>query len=104
MNTNRLVGELLTLGIGTASLVADRLRRVGEDWSRSGRLEPEQAQQLVNELLAALPLEGNWEQQARRQFEYWLRDLGVPGQSEVDELRGRIDRLERQIRELESRP
>ena len=31
-----------------------------------------------------------------------LQDSGVPRQSEVDELRGRIDRLERQIRELEN--
>jgi len=32
-----------------------------------------------------------------------LQDLGVPRQSELDELRGRIDRIERQIRELENR-
>jgi polyhydroxyalkanoate synthesis regulator phasin len=31
-----------------------------------------------------------------------LQDIGVPRQSEMDELRGRIDRLERQIRELEN--
>jgi polyhydroxyalkanoate synthesis regulator phasin len=31
-----------------------------------------------------------------------LQDLGVPRQSEMDELRGRIDRLERQLRELEN--
>jgi polyhydroxyalkanoate synthesis regulator phasin len=32
-----------------------------------------------------------------------LQDLGVPDRSEIDELRGRIDRLERQIRDLENR-
>jgi len=32
-----------------------------------------------------------------------LQDLGVPRQSEMDELRGRIDRLERQIRDLENK-
>jgi polyhydroxyalkanoate synthesis regulator phasin len=29
-----------------------------------------------------------------------LQDLGVPSQKEVDELRGRLDRLEQQIRQL----
>jgi polyhydroxyalkanoate synthesis regulator phasin len=32
-----------------------------------------------------------------------LQDLGVPRQAEMDELRGRIDRLERQIRDLENK-
>jgi polyhydroxyalkanoate synthesis regulator phasin len=38
-----------------------------------------------------------------RQMRNALQDLGVPRQSELDELRGRIDRIERQIRELENR-
>jgi len=29
--------------------------------------------------------------------------LGVPRQSEMDELRGRLDRLERQVRDLENK-
>jgi polyhydroxyalkanoate synthesis regulator phasin len=32
-----------------------------------------------------------------------MQDLGVTRQSETDELRGRIDRLERQVRELENK-
>jgi polyhydroxyalkanoate synthesis regulator phasin len=32
-----------------------------------------------------------------------MQDLGVPRQGEMDELRGRIDRLERQIREFENK-
>jgi polyhydroxyalkanoate synthesis regulator phasin len=38
-----------------------------------------------------------------RQMRNMLQDLGVARQSEVDELRGRIDRLERQLRELENK-
>ena len=29
-----------------------------------------------------------------------LQDFGVPSQKEVDELRGRIDRLEQQLRQM----
>jgi polyhydroxyalkanoate synthesis regulator phasin len=39
----------------------------------------------------------------RRQLRNMLQDLGVARQNEMDELRGRIDRLERQVRDLENR-
>jgi polyhydroxyalkanoate synthesis regulator phasin len=38
-----------------------------------------------------------------RQLQNMLQDLGVSRQSEMDELRGRIDRLERQIRDIENK-
>jgi polyhydroxyalkanoate synthesis regulator phasin len=39
----------------------------------------------------------------QRQFRNLMQDVGVPRQSELDELRGRLDRLERQMRDLENR-
>jgi polyhydroxyalkanoate synthesis regulator phasin len=39
----------------------------------------------------------------QRQMRNMLQELGVPRQSEMDELRGRIDRLERQVRDLENK-
>jgi polyhydroxyalkanoate synthesis regulator phasin len=47
--------------------------------------------------------QGNVEAQMHRQLRNMLQDLGVPKQSEMDELRGRIDRLERQVRDLENK-
>ena len=47
--------------------------------------------------------QGNFEEQMERQLRNMLQDLGVPRQSEMDELRGRIDRLERQVRDLENK-
>jgi polyhydroxyalkanoate synthesis regulator phasin len=47
--------------------------------------------------------QGNFEAQMERQMRHMLQDLGVPRQSEMDELRGRIDRLERQVRDLENK-
>lgn len=47
--------------------------------------------------------QGNLQAQMERQIRNVLQDLGVSRQSEVDELRGRIDRLERQVRELENK-
>jgi polyhydroxyalkanoate synthesis regulator phasin len=47
--------------------------------------------------------QGTWDAQMQRQVRNMMQDLGVARQSEVDELRGRIDRLERQVRDLENK-
>ena len=47
--------------------------------------------------------QGNLETLIQRQIRNVMQDLGVPRQNEMDELRGRIDRLERQFRELENK-
>jgi polyhydroxyalkanoate synthesis regulator phasin len=92
------------IGIGTTSLVADKLREISEQWVQDGKLNSEQAKTLVDELLQQFKVEsGTFEAQVQRQFKNALQDLGVPRQAEMDELRGRIDRLERQLRDLENK-
>jgi polyhydroxyalkanoate synthesis regulator phasin len=71
MDNNNWLQQILTIGLGTTSLVADRVKEVSEQWVKEGKINPDQA--------------------------------GVPRQNEMDELRGRIDRLERQVRELENK-
>jgi polyhydroxyalkanoate synthesis regulator phasin len=58
----------------------------------------------MDDVLSALRGENpELEQQAERQLERnrddLLQDLGLARQREVDELRGRLDRLERQLRQ-----
>lgn len=103
-NNSNLLKQLLMIGIGTTSLVAEKLREVSDQWVQDGRLDPEQANSFVNDLMKQLRSEqSNWEVQFQRQLRNVLQDLGVPRQNEMDELRGRIDRLERQIRDLENK-
>ncbi|MFN7347471.1 MAG: phasin family protein, partial [Dolichospermum sp.] len=65
---------------------------------------PEQAKAVMDDLVNQLQSEqGNWDEQMQRQMRNMMQDLGVARQSEVDELRGRIDRLERQVRDLENK-
>ncbi|CAI8162617.1 MAG: Uncharacterised protein [Synechococcus sp. CC9902] len=97
--------QLLLRGLGTTTLVADRLRGVSQAWVSSGRLDPNEASALVDDVMKALRGETpELEQQAERSLERnrdnLLQDIGVPSQREVDELRGRIDRLEQQLRQL----
>ena len=104
MDTNNPLQQLLLRGLGTTSLVAERLRRVTQAWVSSGRLDPSQATALVDDVLASLrgenpELEKQTERQVERNLEQLLQDLGLARQREVDELRGRIDRLEQQLRQ-----
>jgi len=104
MENNNWLEQLMMVGIGTTSLVADKLRQVGDELVRDGKLNPEQVGTLMDDIVNQLKSEqGNWEGQVQRQLRNMMQNFGVPHQSEVDELRGRIDRLERQIRDLENK-
>jgi len=108
MDTSNPLQQLLLRGLGTTSLVADRLRSVTQAWVSSGRLDPSQASALVEEVLGSLrgenpELERQTERQVERNIDHLLMDLGLARQREVDELRGRIDRLEQQLRQGQGR-
>lgn len=104
MENNDWLKQLLMVGVGTTSLVAEKIKEVSEEWVREGKINPEQAKAFMDELNDQINSEqGNWQNQMERQLRNMLQDLGVPRQSEMDELRGRIDRLERQIRDLENK-
>ena len=105
MDANNPLQQLLVRGLGTTSLVAERLRGVTQAWVSSGRLDPSQATALVDDVLASLrgenpELEKQTERQVERNLDHLLQDLGLARQREVDELRGRIDRLEQQLRRI----
>lgn len=104
MDSNNWMKQLVMLGIGTTSLAAEKLREVSDQLVKDGKLNPEQAKAVMDDMLQQLKSEqGNFETQMQRQLRNMMQDLGVPRQSEMDELRGRIDRLERQVRDLENK-
>lgn len=104
MENNDWIKQLLMVGVGTTSLVAEKIKEVSEEWVKEGKINPEQAKDFMDELTNQINSEqGNWQKQMERQMKNMLQDLGVPRQSEMDELRGRIDRLERQVRDLENK-
>lgn len=104
MDNNNWIKQLLMVGIGTTSVAAEKLREVTDEWVKEGKINPEQAKGFVDDMMQQIKSEqGNFEGQMERQMRNMLQDLGVPRQSEVDELRGRIDRLERQVRDLENK-
>ncbi|MBD6619143.1 phasin family protein [Komarekiella sp. 'clone 1'] len=104
MDNNNWLQQLMMVGLGTTSIVAEKLRQVSDDLVKDGKLNPEQAKAVIDDIAQQLKSEqGNWDVQMQRQMRNMMQDLGVARQSEVDELRGRIDRLERQVRDLENK-
>lgn len=104
MENNDWIRQVLMLGVGTTSLVAEKIREVSDEWVKDGKINSEQAKSFVDDLMSQINTDsGGVQKQAERQMKNMLQDLGVPRQAEMDELRGRIDRLERQIRDLENR-
>ncbi|MFN6560399.1 MAG: phasin family protein [Nostoc sp. ChiSLP01] len=104
MDSNNWLQQLMMVGLGTTSLVAEKLRQVSDDLVKDGKLNPEQAKAVIDDIAQQLKSEqGNLDAQMQRQMRNMMQDLGVARQSEVDELRGRIDRLERQVRDLENK-
>ena len=104
MDNNNWMQQLLMLGIGTTSVMADKLKEASEQLVKDGKLDPEQAKAVMDDMVEELKSEqGNWDNNMQRHMKNILQDFGVARQSEVDELRGRIDRLERQVRDLENK-
>lgn len=104
MENNDWVKQLLMIGVGTTSFVAEKLKEASEQLVKEGKINPDQAKDFVDDLMTRIQSEqGNFESQMQRQMRNMLQDLGVARQSELDELRGRIDRLERQLRDLENK-
>ncbi len=104
MDKNDWLRQLLMMGVGTTSLVAEKIKEATDEWVKDGKIDSERAKAFVDDLMGQLNADpSNFQKQMERQMKNMLQDLGVPRQSEMDELRGRIDRLERQIRDLENK-
>jgi polyhydroxyalkanoate synthesis regulator phasin len=104
MDNSNLLRQLLMIGIGTTSLVAERVKQISETWVNDGTLNADQAKGFVDEFMSQFNIDQKTlEDQMQRQVRNIMQDLGLPRQAEMDELRGRLDRLERQVRELENK-
>lgn len=104
MDNNNWLTQLLMLGVGTTSIVAEKIKEVSDELVKDGKLNPDQAKAVMDDLVQKLKSEqGTFETNMQRQMRNVLQDIGVPRQAEMDELRGRIDRLERQVRDLENK-
>lgn len=103
MDNNSLLRQLFLMGVGTTTMVAEQLRKAADELVKNGSMDPEQANSMINTIVEQVKTEqSNLEGTLQRQVRNIMQDLGVPRQQEMDELRGRLDRLERQMRQMEN--
>ncbi|MEM9156544.1 MAG: phasin family protein, partial [Cyanobacteria bacterium P01_F01_bin.33] len=82
----------------------EKVQKSVDELVKNGRLDPNEAKQAFDDIMSQLEADrGNLESAMQRQVRNVMQDMGVPRQSEMDELRGRLDRLERQLRAMEER-
>ena len=43
MDSNNLLKQLLMLGVGTTSIVLEKIKEASEDWVKDGKVDPDQA-------------------------------------------------------------
>ena len=104
MDNNNWLQKFVMMGIGTTSMVADKIKEMSDQMVKEGKINPDQAKTMVDDIMKQVKLDpGSVDEQMQRWMRLTMQDLGVTRQSETDELRGRIDRLERQVRELENK-
>ena len=104
MDNNDWLKQLVMMGIGTTSVVAEKIKEASDQLVKDGKLDPDGAKEFVDDVMGQFDSESsNFQKNLERQMRNVLQDLGVPRQAEMDELRGRIDRLERQVRDLENK-
>ncbi|RDH50335.1 hypothetical protein CBF18_12610, partial [Mastigocladus laminosus WC112] len=69
MDSNNWMQQLLILGIGTTSLVAEKMKQVSDQLVKDGKLDPEQAKAVMDDMVNQLKSEqGNWEANMQRQM------------------------------------
>ncbi|MCJ8283714.1 MAG: hypothetical protein MJK14_29030 [Rivularia sp. ALOHA_DT_140] len=69
MDNNNWMQQLLMLGIGTTSVMADKLKEASEQLVKDGKLDPEQAKAVMDDMVEGLKSEqGNWDKNMQRQM------------------------------------
>jgi polyhydroxyalkanoate synthesis regulator phasin len=76
MENNNWLQQLVMLGVGTTSLVAEKLREASDELVKDGKLNPDQAKVFVDDMMQKLKSEqGNWETQMQKQVKNVMQEI-----------------------------
>jgi polyhydroxyalkanoate synthesis regulator phasin len=104
MDNNRIFEQLFALGADATAVIGRQVQQAVDEWVRNGRLQQEDAKEFLDDLFVRLREEqGNFQDQFRKQLKAALKDLDVPTQSEIEAIKGRLDRIEYQLRQMQDR-
>jgi polyhydroxyalkanoate synthesis regulator phasin len=98
------VKKAIYIGAGLASMTADRIQEAVDEIVKKGELSEKQGRELVDELFEKSDkTRKEMSERIERVTQDVLEKLKIPSRREVDELKARIDQLERWRIELNAR-
>ena len=98
------VRKAIYIGAGLASMTADRIQEAVDEIVKKGELSEKQGRDLVEELFEKSDkTRKEMSERVERFTQDALEKLKIPSRREMDELKGRIDQLERWRIELNAR-
>jgi polyhydroxyalkanoate synthesis regulator phasin len=99
------VKKVLLAGLGGIVITGDKLEALKNKLVKENKMSEKEAKSLIDELVEAG--EGQWkefEKSAKEMVRKRLDSVDVPDRKELDELKARIDNLERRVSALEIPP
>lgn len=104
MDNNRILEQLFALGVDATAVVTSQVQQAMDEWVLNGRLKQEDAKEFLDDLFVRLREEqGNVQDEFRKQLKAALKELEVPTQTELEAIKGRLDRIEYQLRQMQDR-
>ena len=56
MDNNNWLQQIVMMGIGTTSLVADKIKEMGDQMVKDGKINPDQAKTMVDDIMKQVKL------------------------------------------------
>jgi polyhydroxyalkanoate synthesis regulator phasin len=104
MDNSKILEQIFSLGLDATSIFAGKVQQAVDEWVSNGRLQQDDAKEFVDDLFVRIREEqGNFQDQFRKQLKAALKELEVPTQAEIEALKGRLDRIEYQLRQIQDR-
>ncbi len=101
---NDVLKQILLMGVGATTVISERIQKAVDEWVVDGRIQQDDAKEFLDDLLIRIREEqGNFEEQLRRQLKVVLKEWDVPNQAELEAIKGRLDRVEYQLRQMQER-
>ncbi len=92
-----LIKKAIFIGAGMASLTAEKIEEMVSDFVKKGELSEKQGRELVEELLdKSSKTRKEWTERVEKMIQEKLQRFNIPTRKEVEELKARIEVLEKE--------
>ncbi len=92
-----VIKKAVYIGAGLASLTAEKIEEAVGDIAKKGELSEKQGRELLQELMdRSSKTRKEWSERIEKMVQDTLQKFNIPTRKEIDELKTRIEQLERE--------